>query len=321
MEKSSVPNLDNLSVQEISEWLFKLAEPNLTLHDINISNKTFYDWRKQKIVSPVQEKSSKEVYKELSFSFYECVWFMLVKDLRKMGLTYNSIRALRNNLWEQLPEDLYLEFLKDENIETMNQIHPKGTNTMKRMTDFLKDKNIEIPKGRIKFHWFELMVNGCLISNNDAKILFRYDGMISFLNNVLPVKLPGTNELFSVSEEYDRDFKEMPHCIIPIEKYIKEFFVREENIVHLVKYGFINEQEAEILETIRAGNLKELRVKMNQDTSIIQGYDVVRDGDISREEIFHLTRTFFLKAYENVTFKWKNNKTVYFERITKKRFI
>jgi hypothetical protein len=61
-------------------------------------------------------------------------------------------------------------------------------------------------------------------------------------------------------------------------------------------------------------------VKLDQKSGKIKAYEFKKDGDITREDMLALTRTFFLQQYESVSFKWKNNKTVYFERTSKKQF-
>jgi|GEM_PF-6819983 len=312
-----VPSLKNTTIEELAEWFLRLKDQKLSLSEIGLTNKTFYDWRQQEVVPPSQLKKEEEKYKELKFSFFENIWLQIVKDLRQMGLSYQSIKNIRKNIWEILPYDMFVGSL-DEFIEADNKVNPEYAAISRQSLDLLKEHGGKLPEEDLFISVFESIVLNSLLVRTETKLLFRYDGEFGMLHNIAPFVIPGESKLFDLQEHYNKEFAEYPHLIIPIAKYLKDFFYLGDSPKKLLSFNFITEDEYEVLKVIRAGDLKEITVKMNQTDNSIKGYEYKQDQDMPEDEFRKLTKSFFLKDYESVSFKRRDNKSIYFEKTVKK---
>jgi predicted house-cleaning noncanonical NTP pyrophosphatase (MazG superfamily) len=320
MRKGKIPDVRTIDVEEYADFFFSLKQKELTLQDLGIENKKFHDWRYQEIVPPNQLKNKRENYKDLRFSFFEEVWMYIVRDMRMMGVTYTNIRKLREEFWTLIPKET-LEQLFSENLNEISEISNQTQPTFKNLVNQIKKRYKEMggfdPRVFHETFVFENLVVSCLLSGQETKLLLRYDGMTGILNETPAVK-SFDGEIISVKEIYNRDFAPFPHISVPLEKYLRDFFSDDLTAKQLPLFGFVTQDESEVLEVIRTKNIRELKVTMNQATNAIQTIEFTEDRDITKEEMYQLTRTFFLKQYESVSFKAKSNKTVYFEKTIRK---
>ena len=322
MKRTDVPDIKTAGLEKIAIFSMRLKEENFfNLKDCGISSKTFHDWRNVDIVPPDLVKKEGEGYKDIKLTFFEWIWFQIVKELRLLGISYKNIKMLRDECWKEVKMEDIVRLIQDkainEEMRRLNKDLEPLNNEIKKIEFSKEDMEEAISSYPYKKYVIECLIETCLFQKQEIKVLFRYDGEFFVLRDMGDIKLPDEN--FSILKHYNEEFAPYPHFSIPLMRYVNSFFLEEEVFKHMPKLGFVNSDEFEVLELIRHGGLKELTIKMDKKLTKIKGYEYKKDGDISRDDMLKITKTFFLKEYESVSFKWKNNRTVYFERTTKKQ--
>ncbi len=325
MVSIKMPDIENASAEDVLAFLTSLkVEKHFTLKECEITNKNFYDWRAVDIVPPSLVKKEGEGYADIMLTYFEWVWLQIVKDLRLMGISYKTIKHLRDECWQELSVSELIALSKDDEVKKqlanstkkLQKLNSKVEEFNARYSQF--DLESAVNESSYKNYLIDFYISYCLFEEKELSLLVRHDGLFLALKDMAEVS--SIDDSNADTNYYTKNFATYPHITIPLLRYVHSFFLKDKVFSYIPKLGFVNADEFEVLEMIRKGGLKELTVKLDQKSGKIKAYEFKKDGDISREDMLALTRTFFLQQYESVSFKWKNNKTVYFERTSKKQF-
>lgn len=311
-------NFKDGDLEAIGKLFSDLLDPRLTLADVGISNKTFYDWRRYDVVSPRLEKAEEEGYKNLRFTIYDLIWFKILIDLRQMGIKYSSLKVLRDKVWERLDLAVIPQIFKGPNLESAKKGQPEFAKSIQGVADLMNDElEKTIKESDFAFYAFELLIFSSICDRKRITMLYRFDGYMSYLKDIPELIIDSTPIDFI--RHYNENFVPFPHISIPVNKYIDTLIGDYNSIDMLPVLGFINQDEFEVLSFLKRNDLKHVLITKDKGNNQIKEIEYTIDADLSQADYFKLLRTLTLKDYTSISFKSRNNKSVYFEKTVKKK--
>jgi DNA-binding transcriptional MerR regulator len=317
--------LDN-TLASLADILPRMKEKIFVLEDTGVTLKQIIDWRKQGILSPdlMQYEKGKRI-KKFEFNFYEFIWMDMIRDFKEMGLSYSVIRRLKEYLWTDYTELFLLgvfDLITNDNLT--NEVYKNMKDKDEKILEMKKNASIPEERKRVeelikeyKYYRMDAYIFIMLISNSEFKIAYRYDGEILDLTNIkIPVEfMQGESQ----QEKYNTFFAPRLHFTFNLGYYVSRFMSAEKSEKFLYPLGFLDENEQELLDVVRKGQLKELTIRFNSKDGKPENYEIKTGEVLTDSEARYVKEMLTFNDYENVTFKSNGNKTVYFERSIKKR--
>lgn len=206
-------------------------------------------------------------------SYIELFWLRIVITLREFGLPISKIIKVK-------------QFLFAYDFENHENFNPKYYQEYYDKNGYIETDNY---LGTIIAMLLEKKIN--------SKLIVYTDGSCYFDN--------GRDDDYMINN--------YSHIAIPLLNIIKDFVKDAKSLNQLKNSGVLKEAEVEILNMIRDGSLKEVRIKTNEgEISHVETIKIVKASDEHR-----LLNVFTGNKYESLNIKKENGKIAYCEIITK----
>ena len=264
----------------------KLSEGVFSVKESGIDSKIFHSWKLEELLPTVP----KGKWADLSFMDY--LWLRTLESMRKFGCSKKLMKDVCNTLFvEAYKIDLRKITLKDyildiTNLSKMRPLTIDENELLMTCEAELNDKN-KMAVTNYDINYFSQLVSKCFIDNNEVGLVIFEDGSFS------------TYELNSTLQDVSNPIDlSIPHLLIPISSFIKEFIADEEKELFLTSTGILNEQEYEVIRQLRNRNVKRLIVTLNKKE--IQKIETEQSGLINENDIEQLKQILGLKKYGSI---------------------
>lgn len=323
-ESQSLDSLLNpKTCADLHELRNKLQAKCFTLSDTQLTLKQFIDWRKVGLIPPTLNSYEKGKRNRIEINVFEYIWLDILLDLKALGIANLALKKITEWAWAKI--DLKETISKMLSPEILTAVIPNVEEKEKIMQTLLSATQSDLEEFAQSdqaepVYPFESLFLQVFTTNADFKIIYRYDGLITGVWDHQIFRDSDTNEKVSAAGVFNTQFAPHPHFSFGVAKYLSKFLCDDNKLSFLKPLGMIDEDEQELLELIRRGNLKQLIVKFDAGSGRMSGYELHKDRNLTLEESNQIRKILALKDYESITYKSKSNKTVYLEKTTQKRF-
>jgi len=282
----------------------KLLEPVFRVKDINIDSKIYHTWRMAGLVDTVEDG------KWAKFSFVEYLWLRALESMRRLGCSVKLMKAIHNELFiRAYKEHLGEKTLKAnvEHLTALSKISPLTKNQEDFLTackTTLADKiYMSVPDRSINY-FYQLVVK-CFSNNNEVGILIYENQTFSLYEKTF----------FQTEEQQSLDMS-LPHIMIPISSYIKEFIAAEDKEKFLVPAGILNEEELKVINHMRNKNINKITISFNENNAPIK-IECTETGVINGNDAKKIMMTLGLKNYSSIELKTRDGNSLSFTHTRK----
>jgi len=241
-------------------------------------------------------------------SFVQLIWIQILESMREFGL---SLDVMKN-----VCDYFFMDAYKD-NVPKINLTYTKNQLEKKQRAGTIDEEekiHLEfIKRNMTDEHWFTVLkfdinyltnlVVACIKENWLGGIAIFADGTVGeYVNgNYTTHKKEPINP-------------EKPHVYLPLKYYLSTFF-EDSELATMVNPVLLTENEKQIVQEIRKGNIRELRIELEKGK--IRRFESTKEGTISMDEARAIVQLLGLKNYERIVLETRDEKTISFKRTKK----
>ena len=283
----------------------KLLEGVFSVKDTGIDSKIFHSWKIAGLLSTVEKG------KWAQLSFIDYLWLRSLECMRRFGCSLKTMLALHEELFIKAYQENLGKKTLEANVTYITKLSKQRPLTIEE-TDFLEaSRNTLADKILMSItnygvNYFYQLVLKCFIHNNEVGLAIFEDG--SFTTYELTPSINKDSKPIDLS---------MPHLLIPISYFIKQFIVAEEKEKFLNTTGLLNDQEYEVVKQLRNKNIKKITITFNDATHKIEKIEPETSGIIKGEEARRIMELLGLKNYSSIELHTRDGKSLSFTHINK----
>jgi DNA-binding transcriptional MerR regulator len=283
----------------------KITERRANLSMVDVNARTYNHWRTIGLVGEIAQGGEPKQWVKLNI--YDFVWLKIIQALREFGIPLETIKELRleldlNVIAEVITDlDNYVQFLREHSQISEERI-AQEINNIKIIANDIQDLE---PEDKHLVSVLGSLIHKILITGSDAYIVI-YKSLEGFEFGTYTFS--GINDFSNIFTQW---FK-VPHLTIPLANIIDHFMQEPRNEKNLEVWGFINKNEKKVLDAIRNNEYKEITITKDKDgeSPIIE---VIGIGNITEEKAKEIRRLLGLSQYDEITLKYRNDKSIYFK--------
>lgn len=285
----------------------RLLEPTFRVSDSKIDSKIYHTWRMSGLVDTVEDG------KWAKLSFVEYLWIRTLESMRRLGCSVKTMKAVHEALFIKSYNDNLAKKTLQENIETLNTIaktRPLTKDEENILYNSIATFNDEKLMYAIKkdITYFYQLVVRCFAHNNEVGIIIYEDYSFTLYQK-------RSNNL----EETEILDLTVPHIIIPLTSYIKEFLADEEKEKFLVPSGVILDYEMRIIQLMRDKNVKKMIISF-EDNHVPMKIECEESGLIKGDKAKLVMQILGLKNYSSIEINTRDGNTLSYTQ-SKREFI
>ena len=269
----------------------KLRQREYMITDTKVSSRVFNFWKNNGVIDLPPEVRSKWV----KLNFIDYVWLCLVKDMRVLGISIDSIKKIKKYVFavitivskdiltEDQIKDAFIKNLMNNDKKPLSKTEAKLIlETMQnelgeqKLMDFIQDS------WGTKFNQLEIALYNKLLFNFNPYLIIVLDQEKSFgeqksddameLKDKEDISGQQTDVIrntFIWSEMYHttnpesnliESLNDAFHVRIPIEPYISDFVTTKANEKQSLKLGWITKEENDLLQHIRNDDAESIHI-------------------------------------------------------------
>ena len=257
-------------------------------------------WRMHGLV-PFLEKG-----KWIRISFAQLIWLRILDTLRQLGYSLKNTKAV----CEYLFQDAYDADLPEKNIKASidellakqkkGNISDYEEDQLNARQDILENHRTILDLMKTRVNYLTNLVKLCVGNRQDGGIMIFMDGTIA--------EVVGN---FSYSHRAMEIDPAKPHIFLPILFYLKEF-IEDDEFSPLVLPQLLDDGELYVINQMREGNLKELRIEFTDGE--IRKIDSIEAGIITGSQMNEIKSILGLKNYESIQLTTRDEKTLSFKK-------
>lgn len=294
---------------ELTQKFFNLKKREIDLSKIGMSSRVFNYNKKIGIIDyEIDDPEGKR--RKIKLNYFEAFWLVIIQKLRNFGISDAVLIQLK-------------EFLHDS---FFNSFDKQGIDQIK---EIIKTK-IQLPEGLDPEIDLELLIEQLKTVPDDQKIFST--SLASIISNLLIRSESPVLILFGLEgDDYEmknpigfcfegspghdalNQLKEFSGVSIriPLKKIHEKLFDLELKDEVYQNYRLISDQEKEVLEIIRKGEFKELKITgANGDLR----YKVKNNGNIRGDAAKEIRKLLGIEAGGKINLQIRNDQHIYFER-------
>lgn len=313
---------------ELKDFYPIISEKKIPLSAINISPRIYSLWKDVGIIYSEKSKEKQESSdaklkrKWVYLNVFDAIWLLIVKDLRKLNLDFETIKELMTFLFE-LPDygTLFKEMSEEEFLYNLKNKFPKemieslGENFNKQ--SFIDNLPNTIQDEQKPFLTnLNVLLFGVLIQKSAPSILINLDSEKSAFDFAL-IMSNIRNEKFSeqLFEFYSESFSTKTFINLPITPLVSQLFENEKLEIHCSNYGLFSPEESKLLKAIRNDECREIKIIKHPSGDIT--INTTNEKNIRNESANELRKILGLKQYDRVEISYRNDKHLVIKNIAK----
>ncbi len=251
------------------EEISALFEARFKLSDLSITARVLMHWKEKGLLPnkndasslheiEIPDESKIDKWKANRFNFFELVYIFILQDLREFGLSIEKLKNVKRSLLHPLD---FIELLPQITEELIEEAKQQGADTslleelLKRKQEVIDSKE-EIPETFSKPFVLNLVILSSIMNKQDIRVLITKNGDVSF-------DVPNT------AGQIERNNTNLqPHIVLPLFNYLIRFLSTEKYSQLYVAYKLLDDQEKLILERVRSGRYKDIKILFNRRNSL-----------------------------------------------------
>lgn len=263
----------------------KLIEPRFAVKDFDVQPQYINHWRKQDLFFVGGETDGRKL-----FSFVDYVWIRMIEKMKDIGLRFEVIRMVRDNLeaksiWLERTDKNYDEIIARARINKATKKQIEELEETKRTLHHLE--NLQT--------FFSKQLTGAVVYRQELAFLINPEGKV--LHQV------GQSIRDQYTEHKFLDSFKGFYIAISVSEIIREFIEGEKRQVAIKELEIITEEEESVLSQLEEGALVKLIVE-------VEGVllDLFKGKSKQKEERTAAIKEEYLgvitsKPYEQITFQ------------------
>jgi DNA-binding transcriptional MerR regulator len=284
-------NESNIS-EQARQALVKIRERKFGLKDLGVSSRVISNWKQQGLL---MEGMISEDRKGKKLNLTEWVWFKMIVELREIGIPLKRIRD-------------FGEWLKSDTVKLNNLIVMDNGD---RRLDKLEFLILFSLVGRIPVYF----------------LFFSSESQAPFTVYIPGDNIQGYAELKAFYDEYEKMeitkislhlVNHQTHVSVSLLNILKGFITEKQYESFVKGCSLLTDNEIELLQYLRKGNLKEARIKFNENYEIsLLELTEFRTNVEKEARLMDYMKT---GGYQNITYVTENGRIVKFENTIKVKF-
>jgi len=263
----------------------KLIEPRFAVRDFDVQPQYINHWRKQDLFFVGGETNGRKL-----FSFVDYVWIRMIEKMKDIGLRFEVIRKVRDNLeaksmWLERTNENYDEIIAQAKQNNATEKQIEKLEETKRTLDYL---------GNLQT-FFSKQLTGAVVYRHELAFLINPEGKV--LHQVDQ----------SIRDQYEEhkfldSFKSF-YFSISVTDIIQEFIEGEKRQIATEDLQLISKEEETALKQLEEGALVKLMVEVEGVlTDLLKGRSTEKEENavaVKNEYLDVITS----KPYEQITFQ------------------
>jgi hypothetical protein len=269
---------------------------------LDLTRREFFYWTEKGVINIQKPEKGQSPWNRLNL--FEIIWIRIVKELRVFNIPFSSIVELKKYLL-----GFVFAQLKDEKEKLISDCKKKYSdenliNYINQFIDLSSEENHNLPK---EFNWIlsmlgiviaEIFFHGCninlIIYKRENEFVFTIKG---FKNQELHQK-----ELEALNKS--------THLVLNLKSIVSEYLMIPELEILNEKFGFITDEEKELIKVIRNKQVKEINIK--KDENEVLTYTATSKKEID-EQVLLIKKLLRMNEYDEVRVVFRNDKHLYIE--------
>ena len=264
----------------------KLIEPRFAVKDFDVQPQYINHWRKHDLFFTYEEKRGRK-----SFSFIDYVWIRMIEKMKDIGLRFEIIQKVRDELqaesiWLERTDQVYDEIIEKAKVAGTKKEQLKELEEKKRSLFYL---------GKLQTYF-----------SKHLTVSIALKSQLSFLINpkgeVLHSHAKYFNELIK-SKKFVSSFQSF-YISISVTDIIQEFIDGEKRQMATEKLQIISEEEQAVLDQVEEGIIVKLIVEIGGVLSdLFEGKpNEDKRSETIKSEFLDIITT---QSYKQITFQNK----------------
>ena len=276
-------------ISEVNKALVILREPKFRLKDLGLPSRILTHWQQQGILIEGQMAEGRR-WRQLNM--VDWVWLKIIVELRDIGVSIERIRDL--NHW-----------LKIDTVNLKNLVEIKGRMIILDTLEFLILYSLlaRIPINILFFPKSSTFQFTIQIPDEFLEKTMEYEPFYTEFIKLERTKLPS----YLISHQ--------THVSVSLTSILKEFITEKNNESLVKSYHLLTDNELELLQYLRKGNLKEVRIIFDDKNEISLLELTELRTNVQKEA--RLLDYIHDGRYQNITYTTQNDKIVRFENTLK----
>jgi hypothetical protein len=301
-------DLDNIAAKITYIDLIKKYYPNAfdqigKPSQLNLSRREFFYWTNKEVITVQKPEKGQSPWSRLNL--FEIIWIRIVKELRVFNIPFSSIVKLKKSLFEnnffQIKENKGY-FIKEL---SKHQLSKHEQNYINQLIEVLIKENNNLS---IEFNWL-LSVMGSIIAE-----IFFYGSNINLIIYKHEIEFSFTIEGFKNQELLHKELEEVKkrtHLILNLKEIVADYLIQSDLETINEKFGFITEEEKELIKVIRDKQVKEIHIK--KDDNEVLTYTATSKIEIRDEQVLMIKKLLRMNEFDDVRVVLRNEKHLYIE--------
>lgn len=302
-------NSMGVSLSNLEELYPRIMEPLAKPSELNFTAREFFYWCDKGIIDIPKSEEGQSPWSRLNL--LDVIWIRIVKELRRFNFPFHSIVKIKEDLFQ----NIFLKIFDLPDLEIKSIIDKiKGDDLKKHLEQIIKEakKNPDSIKkqlGPITSPIFGLLAD-ILIFNRKIHI------HICKIDDDFPIVFEGYS-LQSTSQETLDAVKEQTHLSLCLNELIAEYLLDIKCERINIEFGFISEQEIEILAAIRNKEITEITINKGHNEKL--SFIVTKRSELKDDQVQTIKRLLRMNEFDDVRVVLRNDKHIYLENKTRKK--
>lgn len=296
-------NSTGISIELIEKYYPRIFEPLGKPSQLNLTPREFFYWTDKGVIDIPKQEEGQSPWSRLNL--IEMLWIRIVTELRGFNMPFASLIAFKVEMFGS-----YLSMMKENQEITQNAINTLNLSPIEKKINevLLNIENIEQHELLKEFKFLFAPITGIIM-----QILFykkNIDLIIYKNKKEFCFTVEGFKHQELVQDEID-NAKKHTHLILNLRSIVAEYLL-EPNLEHLnEEFGFITEDEKELIKVIRNKLVKEIHIKKDDNETIT--YTTTSKTEIKDEQVKMIKRLLRMNEFDEVRVVLRNEKHLYIE--------
>jgi hypothetical protein len=292
-----------LTIELIEEHYPRIFEPLGKPSQLELTPREFFYWTDKGVIDIPKEEEGQSPWSRLNLM--EILWIKMVKELRKFNLPFASLAILKNDMFSSV-----LTVMRKNHDLTKSEIEKRYNDpTLKNLiNNILTPSNNEvkefIEENKLLFSLITGIVFEILLFRRNINlIVYAKEKNFAFT-------LEGFRNQDLIQDEIDQA-KKSTHLILNLRNLVAEYLVSPELEKLNEEFGFVTEDEKQLIELIRDKQVKEIHIK--KDDNEVLTYIATSRREIKDDQVAVIKRLLRMNEFDDVRVVFRNDKHLYIE--------
>ncbi|MCF8429173.1 MAG: hypothetical protein K9G64_03490 [Bacteroidia bacterium] len=292
-----------LTIELIEEHYPRIFEPLGKPSQLELTPREFFYWTDKGVIDIPKAEEGQSPWSRLNL--IEILWIRIIKELRKFNLPFASLAILKNDMFSSA-----LIALRENHDLTQAEIEKRYNDPiLKNLINKIltpSDNEVEafIEENKLLFSLITGIVFEILLFRRNINLLvYTKEKNFAFT-------LEGLKNQDLIQDEIDQA-KRSTHLILNLRNLVAEYLVSPELEQLNGEFGFVTEDEKQLIEVIRDKLVKEIHIK--KDDNEVLTYIATSKREIKDDQVAAIKRLLRMNEFDDVRVVLRNDKHLYIE--------